>query len=113
MKNKIEKISDLEIGETYYVCLVKNIKLVRTAKLLGLVNETVKFKSDKTEIYLDLYRDKNNPTRNLLYVFEIGIGNTKLEAFNNYNKFKYEKLKNETNDFEKLKNDLKIKDHLK
>ena len=112
MKNKIEKISDLEIGETYYVCLVKNLKFVRTAKLLGLVNETVKFKSDKTEIYLDLNRDKNNSTRNLLYVFEIGIGNTKTEAFNNYNKFKYEKLKNETNDFKKLENDLKIKNHL-
>ena len=84
----IKKLSDLSIGETYYLCIVKDSKLAKKAKLLAFVNEKVKFDSEKTELYLDVTKtDKVAPLKHLYYAHEIGIGTTKLEAENNFGKF--------------------------
>lgn len=98
----INKISDLSIGQTYYLCFIKNEKFANKVKLLAIINETESFVSNKTEIYVELYERNKLVSNNLFYAQEVGIGNTKLEAKNNYAKFKYEQTHNSINSLKKL-----------
>lgn len=87
----ITKISDLSIGQTYYICFVKNIRYAKKAKLIGIINETRNFLSNKTEFYLEISEKNKSTFYNLVFAKEIGIGETKIEAKNNYGKFTFER----------------------
>lgn len=97
--NKIEKISDLEVGRDYFVCLVKDARFARKCKLIAIINENQEFPNNfKTELYLEFRKSSN-----LVYCQDIGIGNTKIEAKSNYSKFKYEANKSFSNSYNRVK----------
>ncbi len=101
--NKITKISDLVVGEYYYLCFVKGAK-PKKSQLLAIINET----GGITEIYALIKFPKNSGTMstNLLYAREIGLGNTEQEAKDNYGKFDFEENPNFSTSFESVKNKL-------
>ncbi len=94
----INKISDLKVGEDYYLCFIKEAKFAKKCRLIGIINENCEHPDNgRTELYLKLLRSTN-----LVYCEEIGIGETKIEAKNNYGKFKYEQNDNFSNSFKKV-----------
>lgn len=87
----INKLSDIQVGKEYDLYVVKAKRLARKAVVHGLINESVEFPpTGKTEIYLSIYRRGKLNSCNLFYASEIGLGETKDEAFRNYGRFRYE-----------------------
>ena len=86
----IDKISDIQLGKEYFVLLAKNKNLANRAIVKDIVNEKIKFNSDQTEVVIDILAPKRMMGTKLLYFNEIGIGETKDEALNNYGRFTYE-----------------------
>ena len=86
----INKISDIQIGNEYMILLADDIKLARKCIVKAIINESKEFKSDKTEIYVDLFKRGKWHSSNLLYFSEIGVGDNKEEALKNYGRFNYE-----------------------
>jgi hypothetical protein len=99
----IKKLSDLLIGETYYLCFVKDARFAKKAKLLAFINESTNLNSDKTELYVEVFQGNKVVSTNLVYAHEIGIGKTKLEARKNYGKFNFENIPIAYDDFNKIK----------
>lgn len=87
----INKLSDIRVGKEYHLYVVKEKRLARKAVVHGLINETVAFPPNgKTEIYLSIYRRGRLNSCNLFYASEIGLGETKEEAFRNYGRVRHE-----------------------
>lgn len=84
---KIEKLSDLVVGENYFFCFVQDGRFAKPCKLLAIVNE----EPGRTELYLENTSDRYIGT-NLVYAQEIGIGYTKQEAVENYGEFTFEEI---------------------
>lgn len=101
--NKITKISDLVVGQYYYLCFTKGAK-PKKSQILAIINETAGF----TEIYALIKFPKNlgSMSTNLLYACEIGLGNTEQEAKDNYGKFNFEENPNFSTSFESVRNKL-------
>lgn len=99
----IEKLSDLEIGQIYYLWFFKDSKKAKRIKFLGLLNETVAFKSDRSEVYFEILKGKSFESRNLTYANEVGIGSTPNNAKMNYGKFNYEETEKAFNNYEKMR----------
>lgn len=89
----IAKISDIKIGNEYKILLIKEKKYARKCIVKAIINEE-KHKTRKTEIYVDLFEKGKISSSNLFYFCEIGIGDTKEEAFKNYGQFDYEENPN-------------------
>jgi len=85
----VNKISDIKIGKEYHIFTVKNKELGRKCIVRAIINERKKFKSNKTEILVDILNRRRSSTH-LFFCSEVGIGETKREAFGNYGRFKYE-----------------------
>ena len=97
-KTQISKISDLKVGEYYYLCFVEDARFARKCKLIAIINESVEFKeTGKTELYVEFPNSTN-----LVFCQEIGIGKTKMEARKNYGRFKYEKNESFSNSAEEV-----------
>lgn len=79
MKKQIKKISDLEIGQEYFIAFGKHY--IKKMWLIAIINE----EPDRTELYVE-----NKHGSNLLYFIEIGVGTTRQEARENYGRFNYE-----------------------
>jgi len=77
----MKKISDILIGDIYYLSMQPDIILKGIP--IAIINE---FNGD-TELY---YRNLQEKSTHLVHFYEIGIGKTKQEAVDNYGKFKYE-----------------------
>ncbi|MEO1211577.1 MAG: hypothetical protein AAFX78_18885 [Cyanobacteria bacterium J06638_20] len=86
----INKISDIQIGKEYVILLIQDIKFARKCIVRAIINEQKEFKSDKTEISVDLFKDGKWSSTNLLHLSEIGIGIDAEEAFKNFGRFNYE-----------------------
>jgi hypothetical protein len=98
----ITQLSQLSKGGQYYVCFGPQAKLAKRIKLIGIINEEINFKSDKTELYFEMFWSKTRSSTNLVYAQEIGIGMTKLEAKKNYGKFNYEKIHNAYKSYDEI-----------
>lgn len=85
----ITKISDIKIGNEYKILLVKEKKNARKCVVKAIINDK-RYNTRKTEIYVDLFVRGKFSSSNLLYFSEIGIGENKEEAFENFGKFDYE-----------------------
>ncbi|MDX5326071.1 MAG: hypothetical protein LPK80_07395 [Bacteroidota bacterium] len=86
----ITKISDIEIGKEYYLLLERDKRTAKKTIVHAIVNEKEEFISNKTEILLSIFYGGKEKSTNFLYVKEIGIGETKEEAYENYGKFIFE-----------------------
>lgn len=87
----INKLSDIRIGKEYNLFVIKDRRMVRKAVVHGLINEEVEFPPNgKTEIYLSIYQRGRWKSTNLFYACEIGLGDSKEEAYLNYGRFKFE-----------------------
>lgn len=94
-KNIICKLSDLKVNNVYILTWGKT--LYEKVKLLAIINQLEGY----TEIYIETKRGTNIP-----YSIEIGIGETKEQARNNYGKIKYESNENFYKSFTEAKNDI-------
>ncbi len=86
----INKISDIRIGEEYMILLAEDKNIARKCIVRAIINDQTEFKSGKTEIYVELFKDGKWSSTNLLYFSEIGIGEDAGEALRNYGRFNYE-----------------------
>lgn len=99
----INKLSDIKIGQEYSILLIKDKRFTRKAIIKAIINEQEQFNSDQTEIYVSLFHRGKLKSTNLFYAKEIGIGENKDEAYNNYGKFDFEENENFERSFEKVK----------
>lgn len=87
----INRLSDIKLGQQYNLCVVKDRRRARTAVVHGIINEEVAFPPNgKTEIYLSIFQQGKWKSSNLFYASEIGLGETKEEAYRNYGRFRFE-----------------------
>lgn len=87
----INKLSDIRVGKEYDLFVIKDKRLARKAVVHALINETEEFPpTGKTEIYLSIYQRGTWKSSNLFYASEIGLGEGKDEAYQNYGRFGYE-----------------------
>jgi len=102
MKYKIEKISDLIVGNYYYLIFNSRLdaRYAKRYKLLGIINE---FNDGNTELYFE-----SKTGNNLVYACEIGIGNNKKESVLNFGKLKFEKIESAYNNLDELRKKLEI-----
>ena len=84
--------------------MAKDKKLARKCIVRAIINEQKEFNSDKTEIYVELFKNGKWSSTNLLYFSEIGIGNNPDEALKSYGKFNYEENPNFDSNIEEAKN---------
>lgn len=94
----IKKLSDLVVGEEYFVCWARSPNLYHRIKLLGFVNA---LGSGNTEIYFQT-PPKNWKSNKYCFVHEIGIGVTRREAKSNFGQLKFEDLPLAYKSFEKM-----------
>ena len=71
------KISDLKIGNEYYVCFTDDARMARKCKLLSVNIQEL----NESELEIEF-----SDGINLVFCNEIGIGATKMEAKANYQK---------------------------
>lgn len=88
----IKKLSDLLVGETYFVCFGSSGSYVPKAKFKGFINERKLFISLSTELHFHILEKKGLSMDSYISANEIGIGKTRLEAIKNYRKFKFEDI---------------------
>lgn len=100
--NTINEISDLKPLQTYYVYLPYS-RRIRKVKLMYILNETVDFLSQITELYYEDSTNKINSSKHLVYINEIGIGLTQKEAISNYKKFNFQSINIAFNSYEKIR----------
>lgn len=97
----INKISDIVIGQEYVILLIDDMRLAKKCTVLGIINESEKFNSDRTEIFVQI--KGRQPSKNLLFFKEIGIGEDKKDSLKNYGKFIFEENSNFSTSFEAVK----------
>ncbi len=89
MKN-VRKISDLEIGETYYFMFTKGKKFARKVIVRAIINEE-KFKRNLTELYATFCKTDRTGSEDTIVKFrQIGIGTSIQEAIDNFGEFDFE-----------------------
>ncbi|MGV9013435.1 MAG: hypothetical protein ACOH13_12650 [Flavobacteriales bacterium] len=87
----INQLSDIKIGQQYHLFVLKDGRRSCTAVVHGIINEEVDFPpTGKTEIYLSIYQKGKWKSLNLFYASEIGLGETKEEAYQNYGRFRFD-----------------------
>lgn len=95
----VNKLSDLKIGETYFMCFMPERKYAKEAVLISIINEQIEFNSEDTELYVSVKRSNRITSFHLVYACEIGIGSTKKESVMNYGRFKKENVEWESKGF--------------
>jgi hypothetical protein len=98
----INKLSDLKVGKEYYILLIKDKKFTKKAIIEAIINEEIEFKTNRTEIYVTLLHRNKFKSTNLFFAKEIGIGENKEEAYNNYGKFDFEENENFEHSFKSV-----------
>lgn len=101
--NRINKLSDLLSGETYFICFGTSGSYVPKAKFKGFINERELFVSESTELHFLVFAGKGLSIQSYVFANEIGVGKTKSEALKNYSRFKFENISYASSSMEEYK----------
>ncbi len=101
--NKINKLSDLLSGETYFICFGTSGSYVPKAKFKGFINEQILYISKSTELHFHVFAGKGLSIQSYVFANEIGVGKTKSEAIKNYGRFKFEDISYASRSMEEYK----------
>jgi len=86
-KLKTMKLSEIQIGKTYFLCLMPELRFVYKVEILEII-----YKYHKPDIRFK-WLNRKNFGLSLCFYSEIGLGETKVDAVNNYSELKNDLIK--------------------